>query len=855
MGNRKRKLWTTLYALYLTEFSVCARSDLSLAAAKELLAAAWLRHAAHPDFFRHTARHIAATGERHAKRYFDAARLLDTTINDIEKFCKKPSPFGDRLWRVLFIPSSLTLAGALGDLGRSTERRFYLKWAFRHLSHVSNTDAKRYWRNAINLDLFLAEVDSDFTGKFTNGPFPHPRLENKRRLAMCEPKVLNPDDLDEWVKNEMWNLAWHAVEPRQMGVRVIGMVKESKKLKELKKLNDGRILENKVQELLGYVKQLLDKEASRTTCGLSFLVKPFTSSMVEDIPDSERRILWEQAKGLFELSDKHFLSTSTRRKELEEWNKLLKGNLKEGGKRPLFQEVCSEVERLKLLAHKPNSHATKCENSPTGKKGKDRQTCPNNPNFEDGCAYKFVQDESGDTQPTCRLSWEYYWKTMKDQAERYRHYMDNWTGRERQYVQGGRLVDAPDFEFVSLQRWNSFSPNLGSRATNTVGGGYLVRARISPPTSPEAKAGDDHYLGIAIDPGYNFLENLFNEGFTIADIDIIAITHAHPDHTENLTNLLTLVHERNKRGHLTPQLPGSPTIDHKPILVTTEGVFKHFQQQLGEHENLRDIVVIATRKSIRNGAACRKSLFVWKDSENIRDIRWRLSDQDVAFRPRIKLSSGPAWHDDSTGHDSIGLIVSYEPENGSTDKCQLGVLGDTRYNWNLGTAYKKCKVLVTHLGSLVDLQQKNAPDPKALRDLYQTKNHLYLPGFTRLLCDLKESAPLFVLSEFGEELRSGLRTDIAPRISSMLDKDCPRIIPADVGLRIDLMDQTLLCCVCHRFVESTEITPKTVLPDTEALAYICHDCEIARRDELPKLLEEWCQSARPLTIQEVRKKQ
>jgi glyoxylase-like metal-dependent hydrolase (beta-lactamase superfamily II) len=50
----------------------------------------------------------------------------------------------------------------------------------------------------------------------------------------------------------------------------------------------------------------------------------------------------------------------------------------------------------------------------------------------------------------------------------------------------------------------------------SIGGGYYLR--------------HDGY-GIVIDPGYNFLQNFYEAGGRIFDIDAIVLTHAHNDHT------------------------------------------------------------------------------------------------------------------------------------------------------------------------------------------------------------------------------------------------------------------------------------------------------------------------------------
>ena len=78
-----------------------------------------------------------------------------------------------------------------------------------------------------------------------------------------------------------------------------------------------------------------------------------------------------------------------------------------------------------------------------------------------------------------------------------------------------------------LRRWNSFTPALTSSVNHSKGGGYFFYFSCG-----------DKNVGIVIDPGYDFRENLFSFGFRIGDINVVAVSHAHPDHTDSLPSIL-----------------------------------------------------------------------------------------------------------------------------------------------------------------------------------------------------------------------------------------------------------------------------------------------------------------------------
>jgi len=81
-----------------------------------------------------------------------------------------------------------------------------------------------------------------------------------------------------------------------------------------------------------------------------------------------------------------------------------------------------------------------------------------------------------------------------------------------------------------LRKWNSYTPAIPAYDRISVGGGYFIW---------------HEKIGIVIDPGYNFLENFYRAGGSIADIDIIIITHSHDDHTIQLEQLVSLLIKYN----------------------------------------------------------------------------------------------------------------------------------------------------------------------------------------------------------------------------------------------------------------------------------------------------------------------
>jgi tetratricopeptide (TPR) repeat protein len=92
-------------------------------------------------------------------------------------------------------------------------------------------------------------------------------------------------------------------------------------------------------------------------------------------------------------------------------------------------------------------------------------------------------------------------------------------------------------EFICMRRYSSPTPLLPRpSAFRALCGGYFIRLHSSA---------RDPY-GIVVDPGVDFVENLYRSGYAMADIDMIVITHDHVDHAGALDNLLSLWYARGR---------------------------------------------------------------------------------------------------------------------------------------------------------------------------------------------------------------------------------------------------------------------------------------------------------------------
>jgi hypothetical protein len=125
------------------------------------------------------------------------------------------------------------------------------------------------------------------------------------------------------------------------------------------------------------------------------------------------------------------------------------------------------------------------------------------------------------------------------------------------------ISEEPAIEFICLRRYSSFFPFVPRpSAFRSLGGGYLLRLHHKDRNC-------DAPFGIAVDPGPDFIDNLYRCGFGLGDVNMVILTHDHPDHSVDLTPILSLMGYRMKHGDDTfkPPVREHPEIPVRRMLI------------------------------------------------------------------------------------------------------------------------------------------------------------------------------------------------------------------------------------------------------------------------------------------------
>ncbi len=361
------------------------------------------------------------------------------------------------------------------------------------------------------------------------------------------------------------------------------------------------------------------------------------------------------------------------------------------------------------------------------------------------------------------------------------------------------------YALTVLRRWQSFTPalSMGSEVGHK-GGGYFVFKTDSKGEINE---------GLVIDPGFDFLENFFDEGFSIKDIDAILMTHSHRDHSSDFMSIVTLVHEMNKRGK---RVFENKWRDKKLVLFMTEGCYQNFAEQIKRNrESFYEIVRVEKGKPYPGE---RKNYFL----------------------NSFKLEVQKANHSDLTDHDSVGYIIK---DKSKPPRDLIGFTGDTQWFNGIEDMYKDCPIICMNIGGVVDIFKEdkiklsdlcNKDDEEYINNIKKIllrENHLYLPGFylmARRLLNIKKrtKTTLLIISELCEEMKRGLRTDLADKLSKGLYVP---VLPEDIGLTVILGNNKrddkvghVFCKICQN-VRSPEDIVAVETEKDNAIVFLCKD--------------------------------
>ncbi|KJR42107.1 beta-lactamase domain-containing protein [Candidatus Magnetoovum chiemensis] len=300
-----------------------------------------------------------------------------------------------------------------------------------------------------------------------------------------------------------------------------------------------------------------------------------------------------------------------------------------------------------------------------------------------------------------------------------------------------------------LRRWNSYTPALKTTDENSLGGGYFISW---------------HGKGIVIDPGFDFIRNFHNAGFSIGCIHAIIMTHSHLDHISDFEPLLTLLYEYNDQRKR-DEKAGKKNEHIEPKYI-------HIYASLGTLKKCAgwlDFTHLSRKNETMISRIYPLDPFSHKNAFNI-------PDTDIFIKPTY------AKHNEiiASGY-SIGLLVDLYGKN-SNKEITIGLTSDTAWTKEVEEQFNDCDILIMHIGTVTE---------KELITYEPYSKHLGAVGCLKFLTNDKSKCKLYLFSEFGEEFRESRREIISTIKGASATPD--KCIVADVGTRIKLPEGSLMC--------------------------------------------------------------
>jgi|GEM_PF-2100349 len=464
-------------------------------------------------------------------------------------------------------------------------------------------------------------------------------------------------------------------------------------------------------------------------------------------------------------------------------------------------------------------------------------------------------------------------------ARESRHFKKHMTGRSIQplplQASQHKVLRESNYSvnYVGLRRWNSYTPELSF----SVGGGHFVFL-----SNDSGRDKGKILAGIAIDPGFDFIRNFFRQGFTLTDIDIVLLTHGHPDHIRDFPAIVELLLENRKRGT-------SGELDKKRIYsVMSLGCYQRLREYIAKDPFkllFYDTFIVDIDKNHQPMDLSHKKIikFSYNNKNENKPIEIITPNDNPKVSIKLDIDFFKSFHDDHSESDSYGYIITFSDNDVRDNRVSVGFTGDSKWFPEYSKKFQECDIICSHIGSIVEpnmrgRQLRNYSSIGKAERLIRTKNHPYLFGEILFLQDWKEifskkKKTIVLISEFGEEMKGQIRSDLTKRLnrprgkngcwsdlgprvvscnwlknftSIIGPKDCRQLaeckkgaenvftIPVDVGLRIsvpleinkrnsDDFPGNVHCVLCDQFVPPERIDYE-VYSHEEAIFYVCRTC-------------------------------
>ena len=358
---------------------------------------------------------------------------------------------------------------------------------------------------------------------------------------------------------------------------------------------------------------------------------------------------------------------------------------------------------------------------------------------------------------------------------------------------------------VILKGFSSSTPMLLNYASNDScyrGGGFFIRWNGK---------------GIAVDPGYLFVQNLHQEGYSVLDVDIVIVTHEHIDHSSDIRLLDDLHYHAavNNEDYRYKWNSEEYTVDKEK--VSTHKISWYLDAVT------YDIVQILAKKGSGFDQSCNELFKVDVEKED-----------EISITDDIKMRIFLTYHEmyknkEKTEFYKHTFGVCFECNSVAGSKRVIGYTSDTSlsvddtFKENMMQKFETCDILIANISGIYE-------DDILLEN--KKKKHLGYFGCYEIIYELMKKSTLNLkycfLSEFSNQV-TDIRYDVSKYMQSETNKIAkryrhtqPLIVPAENGVTMDLDSLMIQCTECKRFSDKIHILRPS--GENHKLRYVCNEC-------------------------------
>ena len=304
--------------------------------------------------------------------------------------------------------------------------------------------------------------------------------------------------------------------------------------------------------------------------------------------------------------------------------------------------------------------------------------------------------------------------------------------------------------------------------------------------------------GVAVDPGYHYIQNLHHYGLSVLDINAVIVTHEHIDHNSDirlLEDILTASYDKSEDSYKTRWYLDKVSYELACVLRKNGSGFCEKRNELYCIDPARNI-------------------YFEKEKDSI-SLNEGIELGDICFEV---FQTRHIWDENISKYREHTFGCKFTCRDSDKEKV-FAYTSDTRYFPELSDFIGGADIVIANISGIYE------DDYMLVRE---KDRHLGYYGCHNLICDSfarNKSYPRYLfLSEFWNG-KSDIRYDVSKELQCSFEKygiKGIKVVPSEIGMIYDLREGKIQCSQCRRFSDKIIVQRPTGLK--EKINIVCDEC-------------------------------